>query len=187
MEILITCGNFVLLAAAAIFYWYQRKGMMARLEASGEEVAKKEKEVKNAVDDLTKMKARIENLEKTFDENLQKKVQIERERIEQAIEKEYNDALEEQKKVFEAQVQEVDEMLGKRMEEIAATNTLTFRCTCDKTHRIPVQIDFTKENRFTCDKCGSVYRVEINSYPVLLSNVSTNKTLANILEKNNQQ
>lgn len=136
-----------------------------------------------AVKGRKEYETRIECIEKNFEKNLEERLSIERERINDDIEQEYNDAIETQKSELQEQIKKVDEMLGERIQEIAAKNTLTFTCSCNKNRRIPVEIDFTKENRFTCDNCGSVYRVELRPYPVLLSNVSNNQTLANIFQE----
>lgn len=129
------------------------------------------------------MKGRLKESEETFQERLRQGIELEKEKIEQEIEQEYNDAIAEQEKVLGEKIEEVDQMLGERIKEIAKSNTVFFTCSCDKSRKIPVQLDLSKENRFTCENCNSTYRVEFNAYPVLLSNVSNNRVLANIFSR----
>lgn len=106
-----------------------------------------------------------------------------KETIEREVEEEYTEAIEEQKRELQEKVGELDRLLGERMHEIEEKNTLFFTCACDKTRKIPVSIDLSQENRFTCENCGSTYRVNINARPILLSNISDNKVLANIFTR----
>lgn len=129
------------------------------------------------------MKGRLKESEETFQERLRQGIELEKEKIEQEIEQEYNEAIAEQEKVLGEKIEEVDQMLGERIKEIAKSNTVFFTCSCDKSRKIPVQLDLSKENRFTCENCNSTYRVEFNAYPVLLSNVSNNRVLANIFSR----
>lgn len=129
------------------------------------------------------LKGRLKDFEDSFQERLKQGIDLEREKIEQEIEQEYNEAIAEQEKILGDKIQEVDNMLGERIKEIAKSNTVFFTCSCDKTRKIPVQLDLSKENRFTCENCNSTYRVEFNAYPVLLSNVSNNRVLANIFNR----
>ena len=115
-------------------------------------------------------------IEKKSNEEL--RVEIER------IESDYNVALKEEMENLNKEIEDIDTKLGEKVQDILRKNTLTFYCACDKTRKIPCTIDFSRdENRFTCDKCGSEYRVEISAYPVLISNVSSNKILANLYDK----
>lgn len=186
--IMYSMATLLFIAAVVIVVLYVknynlREDITVKSEVYQEEIERLSE--RSAKIDATNSELRRTNteLKDSFDKRLEERINAERENIEKTLEKEYEEALEEQKENLEKQVKEVDELLGRRIREIATTNTLTFRCSCDKNRLIPVEIDFSKENRFTCDNCGSVYRVEINSYPVLLSNVSTNKTLANMFEK----
>lgn len=115
-------------------------------------------------------------IEKKSNEEL--KLNIER------IESDYNTALKEEMDNLNKEIEIIDTKLGEKIRDVLSKNTLTFYCACDKTRKIPCTIDFSKdENRFVCDKCGSEYRVEISAYPVLISNVSSNKILANLYDK----
>lgn len=117
------------------------------------------------------------------------KSQIEKESSEEirikteALALEYDEALQEEMDNLNKKIEEVDKLLGERVKEIVSKNTLLFTCVCDRTRKIPCTIDFSaEENRFTCDVCGAEYRVEISAYPVLLSNVSSNQTLASLYD-----
>ena len=99
------------------------------------------------------------------------------------IETDYNVALKEEMDNLNKEIEDIDTKLGEKIQDILRKNTLSFSCACDKTRKIPCTIDFSKEeNRFICDRCGSEYRVEISAYPVLISNVSSNKILANLYD-----
>ena len=101
-----------------------------------------------------------------------------------SIVSEYEDALKEEMKNLDKKIEEIDTTLGERLRDILSKNTLFFSCVCDRNRQIPCTIDFSQEeNKFTCDRCGAEYRVEISAYPVLLSNVSSNKTLASLYDK----
>lgn len=100
------------------------------------------------------------------------------------IENDYNEALKEEMNNLNKEIEDVDRKLGEKIQDILRKNTLSFNCACDKTRKIPCTIDFSaEENRFVCDKCGSEYRVEISAYPILISNVSSNKILANLYDE----
>lgn len=89
---------------------------------------------------------------------------------------ELDEALEDGRKQLDETVKKVDEMLGARLVDIAATNTVRLNCVCspDKQDGIDVSIDFSKDNFFTCPKCGARYQVGIKVYPILVSSVSNN-------------
>ena len=117
-----------------------------------------------------------EKIEKECSEELRLKTE--------SIAAEYDEALKEEMNNLNKEIEEVDKVLGERYKEMVAKNTLLFTCVCDKTKKIPCPIDFSAdENRFSCENCGAEYRVEISAYPVLLSNVSSNKTLAALYDK----
>lgn len=162
---------------------------------SSKEALRKERERYNELDSnfnehkaktkktLDEERKKYEELQEDFKHKVKEQIATARETIEREIEAEYNEALEEQSKELEQKVKEVDELIGQHISEIMEKNTLYFTCSCDKNKKIPVSIDLSTENRFTCENCGSTYRVAINAYPVLLSNVSNNKVLANIFTK----
>lgn len=113
---------------------------------------------------------------------MQTEVELRAEQIRTEVEEEYDTAIKEQIEELGTKVSEVDKMIEEAVSDIHAKNTLYLSCSCNKDRKIPVPIDFTTENRFSCDKCGSVYRVELSAYPVLLSNVSNNRVIANIFK-----
>lgn len=100
------------------------------------------------------------------------------------IENEFNEACEQQVEDLKKQIDNVDKILGERIEEIKTHNTLYFKCVCKRPQPIPCEIDFAKEeNYFSCPDCGAIYRVELNAYPVLISNITTNGSLADLIEQ----
>lgn len=166
----------------------------AELESSKEDiknlnnvVENKEILIKDLEEESKTYKEETEQLKKTFDERLKVEVDLQSEKIRTEVEEEYEQALNEQIEEFGNKVKDIDKMIEETVDDIRAKNTLYFSCSCNKDTKIPVPLDFTTENRFSCDKCGSVYRVELNAYPVLLSNVSNNKVIANIFKKGEQE
>lgn len=147
----------------------------------------KDNHIKELEEDSKTSKEEAEQLKKTFDERLKIDVDLQSEKIRLEVEEEYEQALNEQIEEFGNKVKDIDKMIEETVDDIRAKNTLYFSCSCNKDTKIPVPLDFTTENRFSCDKCGSVYRVELNAYPVLLSNVSNNKVIANIFKKGEQE
>lgn len=143
--------------------------------------------IKELEEDSKTSKEEAEQLKKTFDERLKIEIDLQSEKIRLEVEEEYEQALNEQIEEFGNKVKDIDKMIEETVDDIRAKNTLYFSCSCNKDTKIPVPLDFTTENRFSCDKCGSVYRVELNAYPVLLSNVSNNKVIANIFKKGEQE
>lgn len=96
---------------------------------------------------------------------------------------EYDEALKEEMENLTIEVEKIDKDLGERYKEMMAKNTLLFTCVCDKSKKIACPIDLSSdENYFHCENCGANYRVEISAYPVLLSNVSSNQTLASMYD-----
>lgn len=144
------------------------------------EFEKFKKDAENALDTEHK---KYETLQDDFKKKVKEQIATARETIEREIEAEYNEALEEQSKELEQKIKEVDDLIGQHISEVMEKNTLYFTCSCDKNKKIPVSIDLSTENRFTCENCGSTYRVAINAYPVLLSSVTNNRVLANIFSK----
>lgn len=99
---------------------------------------------------------------------------------EKQFENDMNDQLEE----FKNQIGKVDEVLGRRIEEIKQKNTLYFNCVCNPQRPLPCEIDFSQEeNYFQCPDCGAVYRVQIDAYPVLISSISTNTRMVDLIEQ----
>lgn len=123
---------------------------------------------------------------KKLSESIEKKTVEYNERVEE-IRKEYEEAVSEQIDELKKQIDIVDETLGQRIQQIKQTNTLYFNCVCN--HKpIPCEIDFSKEeNYFECPECGSIYRVQIDAYPVLISNISGNTRISDIIESANPQ
>lgn len=98
------------------------------------------------------------------------------------LEQDYNDACEEVKTELFEQLEKVDSALQEHAENLAMKNILTFSCSCSK-DLIPCHIDFTKENTFTCPKCGSKYRVAINANPILIGRTISDEQFTDLLEK----
>lgn len=104
------------------------------------------------------------------------------------MEEEFNQACDDQIKELKSKINEVDEMLGQRIEQIRQTNTLYFNCVCSPESPIPCEMDLSKEeNHFTCPNCGALYRVELNAYPILVSTITTNTKLASILDDTDEE
>lgn len=97
------------------------------------------------------------------------------------------DALEEGRTEFQATIEKVDKMLGERLAEVRERNTVRFNCVCSPAAEdgIDVEIDFTKDNFFTCPKCGARYRVGITLSPILMSGVTNNRRIAGIFDGEN--
>ena len=98
------------------------------------------------------------------------------------LEQDYNNACEEVKTELFEQLEKVDNALAEHAENLAMKNILTFSCSCSK-DLIPCPIDFTKENTFTCPKCGSKYRVAINANPILIGRAISDEQFSDLLEK----
>lgn len=98
------------------------------------------------------------------------------------LEQDYNNACEEVKTELFEQLEKVDNALAEHAENLAMKNILTFSCSCSK-DLIPCPIDFTKENTFTCSKCGSKYRVAINANPILIGRAISDEQFSDLLEK----
>lgn len=136
---------------------------------------------------MEELKKELEELKGSFDSRLKTAVDYEREKIQTTMDAEFKEAVDEQAAELGEKIVEIDKGIEEAIADLKARNTLYFTCTCDKEHRIPVSMDFTTENKFSCEKCGSVYRVEFNAYPVLLSNVSNNKVIANIFKEGGER
>lgn len=142
-------------------------------------------------------KSKLETLSKEF-EDLEKNIQTEMDDWKKEVEKEskeelriqletmesnYNEALKEEMENLDVEIKNIDEKLGEKMREMLSKNTLFFTCVCDRNKKIPCVMDLSSdENRFRCEHCGSEYRVEFSAYPILLSNVSSNQTLASMYD-----
>lgn len=128
-------------------------------------------------------------LRKDFTKKLKKKVsELENQYKEKYIllsnnlEQEYNNACEEVKNELFEHLGKVDKAIQTHAEEMAMKNILTFSCSCSR-DLIPCAIDFTKENTFTCPKCGSKYKIAINANPILVGRAVSDEQFANLLEK----
>lgn len=98
------------------------------------------------------------------------------------LEQEYNEACEEVKSELFSKLEEIDTAIGEHNKELSLRNILTFSCSCSR-DLIPVAIDFSKENTFVCNKCGSKYKIAINANPVLIGRGVSDEEFANLLEK----
>ena len=98
------------------------------------------------------------------------------------LEQDYDNACEEVKNELFQQLEVVDNAVKQHAENLALKNILTFSCSCSR-DLIPCPIDFSKENVFTCPKCGSQYRVAINANPVLIGRAISDEQFADLIEK----
>lgn len=98
------------------------------------------------------------------------------------LELEYNNACEEVKNELFQQLEVVDKAVKQHAENLALKNILTFSCSCSR-DLIPVGIDFSKENTFTCPKCGSKYRIAISANPVLIGRAVSDEQFADLIEE----
>lgn len=113
---------------------------------------------------------------------IEKKSQEKYDLLAKNLEQDYNNACEEVKTELFEQLEKVDSALQEYAENLAMKNILTFSCSCSK-DLIPCHIDFTKENTFTCPKCGSKYRVAINANPILIGRAISDEQFTDLLEK----
>lgn len=140
---------------------------------------------------LETMTSKFDELEETVKKEMDEwKEEIEKEKEEQiriqvqAMESNYDEALKEEMENLDKEIKKIDEKLGEKMKETLSKNTLFFTCVCDRNREIPCTMDLSSdENKFRCDRCGAEYRVEFSAYPILLSNVSSNQTLASLYDK----
>lgn len=98
------------------------------------------------------------------------------------LEQDYNNACESLKAELFEQIDNMDKTLEEHAKNLAAKNILSFSCSCSR-DLIPCAIDFTKENTFTCPKCGSKYKVLINANPVLIGRSISNEEFAELVEE----
>jgi uncharacterized Zn-finger protein len=98
------------------------------------------------------------------------------------LEQDYNNACEEVKSELLEQLTLIDSTLKEHAEGVILKNVLTFSCSCSK-DLIPVAIDFTKENTFTCPRCSSKYKIAINANPILIGREISDAQFANLLEE----
>jgi hypothetical protein len=98
------------------------------------------------------------------------------------LEQEYNNACEEVKGELFQQLEVVDKAVKQHAENLALKNILTFSCSCSR-DLIPVGIDFSKENSFTCPKCGSKYRIAISANPILIGRAVSDEQFADLIEE----
>lgn len=145
---------------------------------------------RNKISDLKKYieksevdnKLSINNYKKKLKKEFDKKTKAFYKNTLKRLELEYNKACEEVEKELKTTVNELDILVGQQLEEAALKNILTFSCSCSK-DLIACPIDFTKENSFVCDKCGSKYKVSITAEPILVGRTITDSEFANLLEK----
>jgi len=163
-------------------------------ESANNEVLDTKKEM---LDTISSETSRMLQSQKEFEEEtkkkfkkalIKKKEQIKKEYQEkynllaEELEQDYNNACEEVKTELFEQLEKVDNALAEHAENLAMKNILTFSCSCSK-DLIPCPIDFTKENTFTCSKCGSKYRVAINANPILIGRAISDEQFSDLLEK----
>ena len=137
-------------------------------------------EMKNDFSSLeSSVKAEMDEWKKEIEKESKEELRIQLE----TMESNYNDALREEMENLDIEIKSIDEKLGEKMREILSKNTLFFTCVCDRTKQIPCVMDLSSdENKFRCEHCGAEYRVEFSAYPILLSNVSSNQTLASMYD-----
>ena len=155
--------------------------------------------VNDELEDLcSSQKIKIDEISKDF-ESLESSVKVEMDEWKKELEKEskeeiriqlemmesnYNEALKEEMENLDIEIKNIDEKLGEKMRDILSKNTLFFTCVCDRNKQIPCVMDLSSDNnRFRCEHCGAEYRVEFSAYPILLSNVSSNQTLASMYDE----
>ena len=163
----------------------------AELVAFEEEVEEKVQTLVNKIED--KHSLEINSIKKKyqskFNNSLNKKTQEIKEKYKEKynslvkdLELEYNNACEEVKNELFQQLEVVDEAVKQHAENLALKNILTFSCSCSR-DLIPVGIDFSKENTFTCPKCGSKYRIAISANPVLIGRAVSDEQFADLIEE----
>lgn len=167
-----------------IFFYYKYSKVGADNLILKYEKDNLETKYKNVVESLNDIKVSTEKEMESWKKKLENESKEEIKIKTDSIASEYEDALKEEMSNLDKKIEEIDGILGERLRDILSKNTLFFTCVCDKSRQIPCTIDFSQEeNKFMCDRCGAEYRVEISAYPVLLSNVSSNKTLAALYDK----
>lgn len=143
---------------------------------------------KNECDDTVKeYQDKCEKQYKSLEEEFESRVKVIKDECRETIqerEKEFENDMNEQLEEFKNQIGKVDEVLGQRIEEIKQKNTLYFNCVCNPQRPLPCEIDFSQEeNYFQCPDCGAVYRIQIDAYPVLISSISTNTRMVDLIEQ----
>lgn len=148
----------------------------------GEEMTKEAREkLLLKTEELSIKEKRADEKIKEADEKSKKLEQSYNERKEE-LEKNIAQQEKEIKEQLEETVKGIDDALGKKIEEIALTNTLAFTCSCSP-DLIPCSIDFTKENTFRCKKCGSVYRVDMRAEPVFIERTASDADYAELVKR----
>lgn len=107
------------------------------------------------------------------------------EAVEKAVEERTKDIEAESEESMGEIIKNLDTQVGNQLKELISNHTLYFQCACSKNpaDKIPCYIDFTKQNEFQCKKCGAMYRVEVNAYPVLLTKTINESILADEIQK----
>lgn len=107
------------------------------------------------------------------------------EAVEKAVEERTKDIEAESEESMGEIIKNLDTQVGNQLKELISSHTLYFQCACSKNpaDKIPCYIDFTKQNEFQCKKCGAMYRVEVNAYPVLLTKTINESILADEIQK----
>ena len=182
------------LLTSIVYYRNKYWNYLDIAESANNEVLDTKKEM---LDTISSETSRMLQSQKEFEEEtkkkfkkalIKKKEQIKKEYQEKynllakELEQDYNNACEEVKTELFEQLEKVDNALAEHAENLAMKNILTFSCSCSK-DLIPCPIDFTKENTFTCSKCGSKYRVAINANPILVGRAISDEQFSDLLEK----
>lgn len=95
---------------------------------------------------------------------------------------EANDEIAKAEENLQKVIDETDKKVGEIIKDLYEKSALPFYCACSPTDPILVPIDFSKENSFKCPKCDSIYKININAYPVLVSHAITNHKLTEAVE-----
>lgn len=181
-----TCILFLIALCYALYKLQQWK----------KEALVKTNQVKHLKDDLVAADAE-HDADKAHLNDIIKKREAELKDFKEKSENDFNEAVEkaveERTKDLETETTEsmgeiiknLDTQVGNQLKELISNHTLYFQCACSKNpaDRIPCYIDFTKENKFQCKKCGAKYRVEISARPVLLTRTINESVLAEEIQK----
>lgn len=127
---------------------------------------------------LKKLKLVVKEKTKTIEKKYKEKYNL----LAKDLEQDYNNACEEVKSELFQQLETVDEAIKTHAENLALKNILSFSCSCSR-DLIPVGIDFSKENTFTCPKCGSKYRIAISANPILIGRAVSDEQFADLIEE----
>lgn len=119
----------------------------------------------------------------------EKKIEVARKEYEEKAEadsKALNEALEEQEQKLILSIQQVDEMIENKIKSLTIDNTILFDCVCGK-QNIPCYIALNKENTFRCDKCNTVYAVNVKFSPVRIGTATNEEEFNKVIEARLQE